>query len=371
MGEGLSFRLPKSLEIDLSGDSITLRHDADIHIEQTLGRQIDTIAGEQNVTVSIPRITGTIIAAGDIRLEGAVEAKLIYGRHVVITADSIKCTAIAATHSLTIRCSNLTCDVIMAPQVNLADKAKGRVTMLESKNPCDTTQFKGGFSYEQYEEIFGNANAFLAARGLDPMGDPPPEAEVNAFDPDGTSDPAHLPDITDFQPLEEVESVEDSDSEEDTIDGEGELLAFHMSEMADEASTPAGEAHPPPAPVGPPQPPPIKDSLSVSTVIAAPQDDSFYVVEETEEVEISFPPETKERITQAIQRISACYPEDNKPPALVTLNDFVKNDDYLGLRRGIGDVWNSVLSYHSDNGIRPNRKVTHVFNLIHGMVGGT
>jgi len=361
MGDGSSFQLPESLEIVLTEDSLILKHDGDIVIGQTLGRLIESIACEQSVVIRIPTITGTILAAGDIRLEGTIDAELIYGRHVVIDADSLKCKAIAATHTLTIRCPELTCDVIMAPRVNLSPQSRGRVTMLESNKPCDTSQIKGGFSYAQYDELFGNAEAFLAARGLEPLAEPPSDSELDAFDPDaafGSVPPpkgATLPEITEFEPVE----VDDDD---DTIDGEGELLAFHMEEMEDGA-TPSAKASQPAA-VAEQAPPPLGVE---SPAVGA---DLEFLAEETEEVEISFHPDIKTKLTDAIENIVGCYPNGNTPPALADLKDYIDNDDFVGLRHGIGDVWNSVLSHHSEQGIRPDRKVTHVFNLIHGMVGG-
>jgi hypothetical protein len=365
MADRLSFQLPESLELVLTEDSLTLKHDGDIVLGQTLGRYLETIACEQNVTIRIPRITGTILAAGDIRIEGEIDAELIYGRHVVIIADSIKCKAIAATHTLTIRSTALTCDVIIAPKVNLANRARGRVTMLESYNTCDTSQLKGGFSYKQYQELFGNAEAFLAARGLEPMTESPPESELDAFDPDAPFSAVALPEITEFEPIEE-------DEDEDTIDGEGELLAFHMAEVDGPALPIQEVAEPAPpmqevAPPAPPEPPEaIDDSTPAETVV----DEIDILTEQTEEVEILFHPDIKSRLSEAIASIVSCYPNGNTPPALEDLKNYVENDDFIGLRHAIGDVWNSVLSYHSEQGIRPDRKVTHVFNLIHGIVGG-
>ena len=145
-------------------------------------------------------------------------------------------------------------------------------------------------------------------------------------------------------------------------------MAFHIAEVSDHADLPVNKA--PPPPVLSATPTPVSDNLNEAEPALA-QDQSIVLMEETEELEVSFHPEVKERLTKAIQRITDCYPEDKKPPALADLKDYVDKEDFIGLRAGISDVWNSVLSYHSTQGIPPNRKVTHVFNLIHGMVGGT
>jgi hypothetical protein len=73
------------------------------------------------------------------------------------------------------------------------------------------------------------------------------------------------------------------------------------------------------------------------------------------------------RLTDALGRIAACY-EGEGPPALRELRRLVDQQDYEGLRGGLGDAWNAVLGYHRQRGIRPHHQVTYAFNLLHGLV---
>ena len=97
-------------------------------------------------------VTGTILAAGDIVIDGPVDAEFIYGENVTLTGPFIKARAIAANNRLTINAPTLAADVVMAPHVVLTNGVRGRVTMLDSEVPCDKSGITGGFSYEEYDK---------------------------------------------------------------------------------------------------------------------------------------------------------------------------------------------------------------------------
>ena len=311
MGNDERFVVPESVEFTLTERTLTVRHTGDIHLEQTLGRLIDTIAGERDVTLRVREVTGTILAAGDIVIDGPVDAEFIYGDNVTLTGPFIKARAIAANNRLTINAPTLAADVVMAPQVVLTNGVRGRVTMLDSEVPCDKSGITGGFSYEEYDKKFGNAAAFLEDLGLEPP------ARAGAVAPK----PPHM-------------HIDDEDVDDaDTADGESDLLAFHMEEVGGEIILP------PPVEKPPPPPPPL-----------------------------DLEPDVQTRIRRTTDHIRSAYKAGAVPPGIDDLRRYVDENDFTALRANIGPIWNRILDYHQEQEIPLDRKVTHAFNLIHGML---
>ena len=74
------------------------------------------------------------------------------------------------------------------------------------------------------------------------------------------------------------------------------------------------------------------------------------------------------RLQDALQRITSCYENSDVPPAVNELRSLVDDGDMAALKSNITEVWNGLLGFHQKRGIRPHHQVTHAFNVIHSLV---
>ncbi|MEZ4236136.1 MAG: DUF4230 domain-containing protein [Myxococcota bacterium] len=180
MAKRPAFILPEGLKLEIGDDRIAIEYDGDVEIEVDLGRSIAGIQASGDVTVKLPSVTGDLVSGGVLRLMGDFDGGVLHGREIVLGRQSIRCRAISADERIVIGAANISCDVIIAPEINLDPKAQGRVTVIESLNERGATKIKGGFSLSDYEDMFGNSREFLAERGLAPLGTPKPKEEEPA-----------------------------------------------------------------------------------------------------------------------------------------------------------------------------------------------
>lgn len=362
------FVLPDGVEIEISGEDLTLRYDGDIVLSSSIKPYRMSVHAGGDLVISCDTRLGTLSAGRQVFLSGRLEAERVHGRYVVIDTGSVSCRAISATHSIRVGKAKLAVDAVVAPQIEIASDASGRVTVIESHNERGTSKIKGGFSLEEYEELFGSAETFLADRGLESLGTPPPPSELeippiqrddtvpppmvteSASDPDQEdvlTDAAVAETLPEEEPIaEEITPLfsEESANEEFIY---GTDQADLLASMADDLG-----------PIGDDEE--IDDPLSIA-------------MEDLEPVELEPDPPTEEdhlhpRLIDAVNRISSCYQGAEMPPALSELRDLVDERDYARLRGNITDVWNGLLNFHQQRGIRPHHQVTHAFNVIHGLV---
>lgn len=267
-----------------------------------------SVRGEAQVIIQREAEGGDVVAGGALSVGGKVDAGALSGRDIRLGAHELKAKSIAATRSIEIGAAKLTVDVILAPEVNIAPAATGRVTVIESRNERPPTKIKGGFSLDDYEEMMGGALAFLEERGLSPLGDGPvpegPAEEPSRLpEPEPDSDPDAW--ITGGAPTEEVE--------------------------------PAAQLEPTDDPI----------SLNV---------DDIEMVEEADE--------SRERLRDALRRLHDAYPGE-RPPFVATVEGWVAVADYTAISKSLGPLWNDVLDSHASSGTRPHQQVAHAFNLLH------
>ncbi len=325
MAKRPAFSLPPGLKLELTDTKMSIEFDGDINLDQDLGRTIDEIRATGDITVKLDKVTGKLFAGGTLTVMGEVAAERLHGAEVILGRQTILCRAITADKRITIGASKLAVDVIMAPEINLDPKAAGRVTVIESHNERGATKIKGGFSLADYDDMFGDAEGFLAQRGLVPLGEGP--ARVTASD-----------DTLD-------DSNEIAGSADSSTDGANERPTLDRS---DPPTTPHDED--------------IDDPLSLSL------DDLEPLVEAGQESGVENGSDLHDRLADALGRITACYQGSDMPPAVDELRDLVEHRDYDALRQNITEVWNGLLGFHQKRGIRPHHQVTHAFNVIHGLV---
>jgi hypothetical protein len=362
---GNPFVLPASLGLDLSGDRFNLRHDGDADLGQSLGKPIGVIDVQGDLTLRMSVVATTLRAGGVLRIHGDVEADTIYASEVHIEGTSVTARAISAGDRIVIGPARLKADVILAPIVELDPTCSGRVTVIESTNDRAPTKVRGGYSLAEYQEDFGDAESFLAERGVAALGGAPLPPPARATGPSATPAPAAhrdglapapptpLPLARNYKGAPPVIEESATITWSDPIPPEREVAPPRTPAPAPRANAPAPTPAPAPKAVPAPVTPIESDSDPISVHVA----DLEPVVDD--------PVHTK--LTDALNRIVSCY-KDGLPPPVETLQTLIAARDYPALRTSITDVWTGLLGYHQKKGVRPHHQVTHAFNVIHGLV---
>jgi len=314
-----TFVLPADIVLTTSGDTLTLRYPGNVILEQDLGLDQLNIDVGGDLDVNLGRVSGVLRAGGVLGVGGVVDGGSLHGAEVQLGDVEVRCRAISATERIIIGRAKLQVDVIIAPQIEIDAAATGRVTVIESNNERGPTKIKGGFSLEEYESVLGgDAVKFLTERGVAPLGEIPPPAPT----PEPPRATARTVEVPVPRAAPEIEEEEEED---------------------------------------------IDDPLSLSTDDLVPVQPE---VVETEEVEVDeVEDELFQALADAVSRITACYEDmDEIPPPVEQLQEMVLRRDYPTLREEITEVWNGLLTYHQQRGIRPHHQVTHAFNVIHGLL---
>jgi hypothetical protein len=161
------FTLPATgLELEYSGNNLSIKFDGDLVIEQTLGKNLTKAEATGHLTVKLPKVNADLRAGGTLTVSGDVDGGKLHGKQVVLDRQNVKCVSISAVERIAIGPAKLQCDVIIAPEIVLDPKVSGRVTVVESMNEVGPTKIKGGFTLADYEDTFANSSEFLAERGL-------------------------------------------------------------------------------------------------------------------------------------------------------------------------------------------------------------
>ncbi len=398
MAQSPPFVLPPGVALRLTEQGLHLSYDGDIDLQESPETGFALVEAGGDLEVRLPRITGSLRAGGTLRVRGDISGGRLHARHVVLGRQRIDCLAITASESITIGAAHVNCDAIIAPVIQLDPKAFGRVTVIESRNDRGATKIKGGFSLVDYDDMFGNADEFLGTRGLSRLGPPgdgvrSPPSRTEPIDvreptrPLPQRAPRPDPNPTESRPSSVLPMDEIDEMDEDTRIVSPPQSATPWTASRAPARTPSGSAdrtgygtpnapatyphsprglpsgHPPSAP-----PPPRR------RVDEEEDDPSLSVSFGTMEPSLPDPssPEldahVQQQLAEALGRIVACYDGSEVPPAVQQLQSLVEQRDYEALRDDIAEVWNGLLGFHQQRGIRPHHQVTHAFNVIHGLV---
>jgi len=161
------FTLPaQGLALTLTDDTIGIRYEGDLVLEQSLDRTLTRVWADGDLTIRGPKVAGTVGCGGTLRILGDFEADRLEAPAIEIGAHVIKARAIVGHERVQIGAAKLAVDVLMGPQIALDPAVTGRVTVLESGTEVGTTKLKGVFSIADYDDTFGNAEAFLSDRGV-------------------------------------------------------------------------------------------------------------------------------------------------------------------------------------------------------------
>jgi hypothetical protein len=302
------FTLPATgLELEYSGNNLSIRFDGDLVLEQTLGKNLTKAEATGHLTVKLPRVNAELRAGGTLTVTGDIEGGHLHGKQVVLDRQNVKCVSISAVERIAIGPAKMQCDVIIAPEIVLDPKVSGRVTVIESMNEVGPTKIKGGFTLADYEDTFANSAEFLSERGLQRL-----EGKKAAG---GASSETIVPDNLTGEEEEEPPAAEEAEE----VTDDPQSLAIEDME-------------------------PIVEAANLNN-------DDLHV-----------------KLADALGKIVTCYEGADLPPAIGELKLLVEQRDHAGLRQNITEVWNGLLGFHQKRGIRPHHQVTHAFNVIHGLV---
>jgi hypothetical protein len=351
MAKAEAFVLPAGILLQLDPDGLSIEHAGDVVLNNDLGRtlkrisstggnvtlNIDCTAGEvlapKGSVVANGRITARRIAAGSMVLKGAttvedlespgsididgkqLDATNIRGGDVAIAAKVVKAKVVHGTSSVTVGPVKITADILMAPEVQVDAKCSGKVTVIEARNEVGQNGIKGGLSLEDLEDAFGNSAQFLSDRGLVPLS--------------GRASPAAV-----------TEDPEDEEAEVEVDHGDNGVS--DTADLADDAMVEDAE-------------PDAQDEIDLDEPAppAAPA---------------GVDPAIHQEIVDTVARIEACYADTELPPAVMRLQGLVADRDYQAIRTSITEIWNELIKFHQQRGMRIQPQVTTTFNTINSIV---
>jgi hypothetical protein len=354
--ERRAFILPRGLKIQLDGEQMHVAYDGDIEIAVDLGWRFASLRAGGDLRLHLPIVHGDLIATGAVEVSGDIDSDgVIRGREVIIGQQNVRCRVITAEERITIGAANVTAEVILAPEIHIDPGAQGRVTVIESYNSREATKIKGGFSLADYEDMFGNSQDFLAQRGLNALPGPRPRSERPPASPRHEAQWDLTPSPTPDRTVTQVATPRGGPPNRGPFETNDAPASGGIHRPA---TPPASRADPwaAPAPArGPEEDVEDPMSMSIEDIDAAGR-------KKRAEDELQV------RLTEALERILACYTTGDVPASVQHLRAYVEQRDYAGLRQNMTEVWNGLLSFHQQRGIRPHHQVTHAFNVIHGLV---
>jgi hypothetical protein len=351
MAKAEAFVLPAGIVLTVDPDGLSVEHAGDLVLNTDLGRTLKRISSTAgNVTINIDCTAGEILApkgsvvangkitakriaansmvlkgpttAEDLEAEGSIDidgkqldVTNVRGGDVAIAAKIVKAKVISGTSSVTVGPVKINADILIAPEISVDPKCSGKVTVIESRNEVGQNGIKGGLSIEDLQEMFGNAAQFLSERGLVPLsGQAPPAPAVEEEDEEAEVEVEHG----------ENGAGDVADLTDDTVDDDG---AADDAQDEIELDEPA----PPPA--------------------AAAVDPAIH-----------------QEIVDTVARIEACYADSELPPAVMRLQGLVADRDYQAIRTSITEIWNELIKFHQQRGMRIQPQVTTTFNTINSIV---
>ena len=305
-------------------------------------------------------------AGGSLTLSNTVTARRIKGVEVTLSGSRSQVKAIQGSQAITIGDGEIRSDILIAPRISLSSGTSGKITALEAHEEPGPSSVKGCLSLEDLAEFGIDMDAYLAERGLLPLGSAaqPPE-DASPADEDTSEPPPQEPTddiIVETLPAEDTSSqgnsdeidivVENSDSDHYSIDvlsAEDDELPITLGEdlIAIDLSD--------------------DDQLSDDEMEGVEQIFDLSLEDDEGEEEGDDDPLYGEML-DTVHRIEACYQGSELPPAVQQLHQLVDARNYSGIRDDITDIWNRLLKFHQKRGLRIQPQVTTTFNTINTLV---
>lgn len=392
------FVIPSGVRFLIAETGISIEHAGDVILHGALPRKVETIRStEGSIVLRGDMEVQTLDAPqGTVRMEGAIKANRVTGNVVEIVGTAFQAKAVRATHQVVVGPTRITADVLIAPRIDINPKASGRIPVVDCHNDLGATAIKGCFSIKEYEELIGNASSFLAERGVTALEEGGEAAAAEEEDPEEERSGAvieaqGLDDAPAQEPAEEP--VEDPDTYPgpsvappagkgfqvtlevpESFEPELELPTPILSESVgtvvepDEMAVTPIESEPievAAEPVPDEEPEPVSGPATVRVdrpepleVVAMPEEDLVVLADDP----------TYTSLMDTLRSLSECYDGGDEPPVLGDLRKMVEQRDYEGVRVRLPHIWNELVKYHREKGLRIRRQVTTTFNSIMNLV---
>lgn len=299
-------------------------------------------------------LTSGSIRAGELRVAGGAQLGTVQAGNVEISGPAVVARGLQASGFVKLLTDRIQVDVVVAPQVEVASKASGRINVLESSNEVGPNALKGCFSKADYAEMFGDADTYLRDRGIDPNGVVSAPREMNV--------PPPRPVIAAPPPTQ------------------AQVPQPPLPVAAPVIATP------PPAPPAPaPAPVPViaaavvaapAPEVAAPVVASAPVEEPTAIGGEEEIPEVHPEPVTEtppehpqhKQLMEAVQKVVDAYVDAEVPPAVEKLKTLVETHAYDRVRGEITQIWSELLKFHQKKGVRLPHQVTPTFNTINSIV---
>lgn len=187
------------------------------------------------------KVIATRVRAADrLVTRGEVHADRLQGREVVLEGGNVRVKVVQGTELVRIGAAAVHCDLVIAPRVVLDPAATGRISVLESQSEVGPSKIKGCLSLEDLDDLFGNAEQFLADRGVSRLGEPVgADNALSTLEIEVEDSVSILPE-DDSAPL--GAAAADAVDEEPLLEPEG--AGQHDEDVADEVTRPEGSLPP-------------------------------------------------------------------------------------------------------------------------------
>ncbi|MBN2798089.1 MAG: hypothetical protein JXX28_03000 [Deltaproteobacteria bacterium] len=148
------------------GGTLTLEVEGDLTLDSTLGLPLGRVRATGDLSLNTRATALELIAGGTLWIAEGVETRVLQGRSVVLVAGEVKADAVCATDEIRVAEAHLSVQALFAPEVSISDGASGRITLLEANTRLGPHAVHGCLQACDFREIFGDVEAFFAARGL-------------------------------------------------------------------------------------------------------------------------------------------------------------------------------------------------------------
>ncbi len=400
------FVIPAGVSIQLTDRGVSIQHAGDIILQDSLGDAMNQIVSREGSVTLQGAFDLQRVAApkGTVRLEGKIKVDSIQGQVVEVMTSRFEAKAVQASKQIVLGATRVAADVLVAPRIDIDAKANGRVPIIECRNEPGPNAIKGGFSITEYDELVGNVGSYLAERGVEPL-EPSGEGEEDQEDDEEPSDvviEAYAAEEVELDSLEDEqdqarsdlpdEATEDPDTytesvalkvgvataapsspvvvEPDVEDEPAEELVAVEADVED-SSIPDMDADA----LSPIEsedlqlPPGAKASgeMEVAEVEVEPlSDEQVSQVDETfEDIAQDADGDTAQgQLLEILQELRSCYDDGEQPPVLAELAELVDSRQYDEIVSRLPQIWNDLVKYHRERGLRIRRQVTTTFNNI-------
>ncbi len=379
-------------------EPVTVRYEGDVVLEQAFQRRLGRIEAGGNLSIRCAAINGTLLAQGSLELQGTnIDAQRLRGRVVRLAGRRVKAELVYATERIEIGPCELDIRFVIAPEVRIHPETIGTIGVLECQRGTKPPGVGGAVALADYPSTPPDVLRFLreqagAAPALTTPTTPAPAVafDRSAWGGGGDSwlgggessggggwgfgaepskaapaaragwDPGAVADAWGVgggsAPAEDPWGVGPTEAAP-----EPEPVAPAARPAPPEPAKKSGRSRPRPTPADNREQPRRRRRKRTRPLPSGPP-----VVDVPAEIVAILGDESQgrhERRDAAVRIIEHCYGKD-VPLELSSLGAWVSERRDAELKRGIGQVWMSVVRHHLSTGRAPHPHVAHAFRVL-------